>query len=181
MKRSLLVLAFLLFLVAVPGPANAATITLDDLIGTAVPGSPADPSAELARLNELLSLYNSNSSGALIGGFTYVVDAGSNVPAPPLPAATGGLQVLQENLPFTLNTPSLYLLAKFGDQDAFYYLNGQLGSIDTSSIASPFPAQGGGLSHITLFSPTSVPEPAILTLLGLGLVGVTTFRRFMKR
>lgn len=37
-----------------------------------------------------------------------------------------------------------------------------------------------GISHITWFGPTQVPEPMTLFLLGLGLVGIAGIRRKMK-
>ena len=192
MKKLLLVVMCLICALAVAGPANAITITLDDLIGTVVPGSPASDTDELARLNQLIDLYNANPTGinttidppGHTGPYVYVVDAGSNVPNPLLPPATGGVQVSPENIP-SFNVTYLYLLAKFGNQDAFYYLDGQTGTIELP-IGSPFPAQGGGLSHITLFNgfngtPPQVPEPATLMLLGIGVVGFGTLRRFQKR
>jgi PEP-CTERM motif len=189
MKRFLLVVMCFICGVALVGPAHAITVGLDDLIGTVVPGSPASPTDELARLNQLIALYNANPGGITTtidppgpnGPYDYVVDAGANVPAPNLPDATGGVQVSPNDIP-SFNSTYLYLLAKFGDQDAFYYLDGQTGTIELP-IASPFPVQGGGLSHITLFnsSPPQVPEAATLMLLGIGLLGCGTFRRFMKR
>jgi len=37
-----------------------------------------------------------------------------------------------------------------------------------------------GISHITFFGPTSVPEPATMLLLGLGLMGLIGFRRKLR-
>lgn len=38
-----------------------------------------------------------------------------------------------------------------------------------------------GISHITFFGPTSVPEPATMLLLGLGLIGLAGIRRKIKK
>jgi hypothetical protein len=72
-----------------------------------------------------------------------------------------------------------YILAKYGDggdgnQTAVWYVAG-IG--DTVTVDTAFL----GFSHYTLFgSSTSVPEPATLGLLGLGLMGVGLARRRRK-
>jgi len=186
MKKLLLLITCLICALAVAGPANAITIGLEYLFGTAVPGHPANPAAELVRLNQAIDYYNTYvgppipSAPITNGIYDYVVYHGSNVPSP-LPDAIGpGEQIVQNVFPFDITTPYLYLVAKFGDQDAFYYLGGQTGEI---TLVSPFPVQGGGISHITLFNPTPIPEPATMLLLGSGLIGLAGLarRKFHKK
>jgi len=170
------------FGLAAAGPANAAVnLSLNDLIGTVDPGSPASVADEISRLNTAIGLYNSSSTGATTGGYTYVIADGdpwgAALPARPLDLAIGGLQVSPEDIPSFEITNFAYLLAKFGDRDAFYYLDGQTGIL--SGLVSPFPSRGGGLSHITVFGPgtTEVPEAGTLLLFGTGLIGLIGYRR----
>lgn len=176
MKKSFLVVICLVCAVFVAGPANAVTLGLTDLIGTVVPGSPADEANELARLNQLITRYNADLFAPVtIGLYTYDVSPGSQIFGA-LPTATGGVHVDTAGvIPFDLTSPYLYLMAKFGNQDAFYFLNGQTGTL--TDLVSPFPAKGGGLSHLTLFNPTQVPEAGALLLFGTGLIGLVGYRR----
>jgi hypothetical protein len=182
MKRFLLVAAFIACALFVAGPASAVTLDADDLIGTVVNGTPSDPASELTYANQLITMYNTSTSPVTIGTNTFTLDAGVNVPAPPLdPAlATGAVTVDPPVFPVDLTTTSYdYVYAKFGGFGALFWLGGAT-SLDGISLDPPSGVQGGGLSHYTFFNPTQVPEGATLMLLGFGLAGVGTLRRFMK-
>ena len=183
MKKLLFVLMCLISAVAIAGPANSLTLGVNEFIGKVVPGTPADPSSELLRVNYLIGLYNGNETDFTPDGYTFTLNPGSSVPPPDLLLATDPVSfpATDAGLPFNLATSYLYLLAKFGNEDWVYYLDFGPGPIDFSYPEPGSPALG--LSHLTFFNPTptQVPEPATLMLLGIGLVGVYTCRRFIKR
>ena len=192
MRRLILVMACLLLPVAGPAWATPLTLGLDDLIGTIVPGTPASVLDEMTRGNMLIQYYNSgefNPTIIVIGkkSYTFDVEAGTNVPAASLPELTGGVQVMAGALVnYELSSPYLYLMAKFGQDNALYYLGGQTGNISsTGFIEIPWNSPGYGLSHITLFNSTSdnheAPEPGTLLLLGAGLLGLAGYRKFRKQ
>ena len=200
MKRYLLVVICLVCALFVAGPASAATLTLNYLIGTVSPDNPADPGDELVYVNNLINWYNGDlgdPSGDPAGpppiDYTYLLAGegqGGSVPSPDLALATGGLRI--NAIGGVLPGPDdvdlagyTYLLAKFGNDGALYYLNGftSLDSVDPFDPAyGPFSPQGGGLSHITLFGggTTLVPEAGALIMFGTGLIGLVGYRRVRR-
>lgn len=183
MKRFLLVMMCIVCALAVAGPARAADLGLEFLVGTVVPAVPADPGDELVYTNNLITFWNGGADPSG-GGYTYdvtITGAGGSVPTP-LDSATGGVQVSAGFTGLDL-TGYTYVFAKFGQDGALYYLDGTITSLDGFDPAwGPFTQQGGGLSHITLFGPgtTRVPEAGALVMFGSGLIGLVGYRRMRR-
>lgn len=180
--KILITMACILCLVAFTVPAHAIYITAGDLIGAVAPGTPANELSEIDYLQQLVDMYNNDTpiSPYDDGSRIYTLDVGGNVPAPDLPTpVTFGSSNIDRNdeniIGYVVTNPYLYMGAKFGTDVAFYYLGGLMGTIE--GLDSPFPVQGGGLSHIVFFNGTAVPEPATLLLFGFGLIGLAGFRR----
>ena len=190
MKRLLLVAVCLVCALFVAGPSSAVELTIDDVIGTVIPSNPASTEAERTYSQKLIDLYNAGTltpvTDTLIPPHSvtfnvydpnyndFIVDFGG-----PLPAATGGVD-LGLGVNGVFNTAGYtYLYAKFGNNGVLYWLDGAT-SVSNLVAPSGLGLEGGtGLSGVRLY--TQVPEGGTLMLLGFGLAGVGTFRRFMKR
>ena len=192
MKSFIVVVACLVLALFVAAPANSTTLTLDYLIGTVAPDTPANPANEITYSNALITWYNGGTDPNGGGTYTYVLgpDA-SGVPGSPgsgsLSAATGGVSAgtVSNGLltgPVDV-TGYTYLMAKFGPDGALYYLDG-ITSLDGFDPAwGPFSSQQGfGLSGITLFGggTTQVPEAGALVMFGSGLIGLVGYRRMRR-
>ena len=169
----------------------AIAITDPNVVGTVVSGEPASEGIETIKANYLLSL--------ALG----VVDISHTVPGPPgPPAGTTDLYSTNPTYDFSGTVSGAlkndtgdtavpagweYVWAKYdGPQGGavLYYLGGAAVSLpSTSAPLWPNTAgQGVGLSHYTLFNPTtSVPDGgATVALMGLALGGLSLGRRFLK-
>ena len=164
--------------------ATAVTVDSDDLLGY-LDLSNSNGTSELAGVNFLIGKYN-EPPGPLVPSAVnaYALDAGSNVPAPDLPAAISGTKFTTSNTNIDLAGMSYdWLLAKWASGWALYYVGGISGSIeltmdyDWDDISwtktgdkKLQTGKGDGLSHYTLYNGTRVPDSAsTLALLGLGL------------
>ena len=192
MKKLLSCFVFTALMLFMAVSASALTLTNAYLIGTVEPGTPANEANELARLNYFISNYNSipGSPGMTAVVLTasrpdtntYTLVAGASVPSPLLPnAADYATHIVTGSFPVSVTNPYNYIMAKFGQDSAYYWLGGVTGSI-TIDLPTGWAEQGHGLSHVTLFgsTTTTVPEPGTLLLLGLGLLGVAGVRRLRK-
>ena len=185
-KRILLVVALVVCAVGFAGPASAVSLDWDLYgIGTVVPAVPPGGDAvEVENLQYFINDYNGVSPNTEPYAHTYTADYGTALPGTLPSPATWGEKVTTNNIVLDLSSLSgsyNYLAAKFADDIAYYWIGGLTGEI---TLDSPF-ASGAAtnLSHISLFNgtPTQVPEPGALMLLGFGLAGVGTLRRFLKR
>jgi hypothetical protein len=167
-----------------------------DLIGLIAPGSPAAPSDETSRANELLTLFNSGATTpTTIGGFTYTLGSalsfGGNVNSAPLPTPAtldtslgSGGQINENTTSFSLSLGGStfdYLLVKWDNVDALYDVQGLTGTLDVTNNVVFNSGVGGAAqaaSHADLFNASSVPDGgSTAAMLGAALIGIGLLRR----
>ena len=195
MKRFLLVAACLVCVMAFATPSNAVILDSGDLIGTIVDGVPTGATDELAYITALVTEYNAGTAAGSSGSVLtetcnlYHTEDWFGVGDHPTPLVFGTKDdvapFFTPPIDFTSGRVSTYLYAKYGGGQtggyaALDYLNDYT-SIEGISPTVPAGATAGlGLSHVSLYNPRAVPEPATVMLLGFGLAGIGTFRRFKK-
>lgn len=179
-----LVAAMVGALFALLGSANAVVIDSTYLFGTVIPGSPSDEPSESFRLQSLVTAYNGGQSSGVItptpeAGHVYTVSPGTNVPAAPLfsPVVdeTGNAgSNLGSLFSVDLGTGYTYLLVKWGNNDAFYYVGGLTGPVSvTNDVFFNTNNKPLGGSHYVLYNKASgVPDNGMtLGLMGIALLG----------
>lgn len=174
--------------------AQAVIISNSRLLGTIVPGTPANPANETEMVRFLVAALNTGTSGAVaypgagvsLGNnpddpqtetYTLWAPTGLGLPAP-LPAATGAQTVTGNT---TINLGALqydYIVAKFGQDAEAFWIGGLSGELTIPN----YTGNTNGLSGYTLINGrTSVPDGgATVALMGIALGGLSLGRRFLK-
>lgn len=173
--------------------ANAATIVnvATDGVGVFTPTVIPPTGVDDTYLNNMITVYNSHTSGTVISGETYTIIKGSTTPDPlsnsSILSANNSVLNSPTNYTFTLPAGTKYLVAQWdGPQglDAVYYVGGVSGEITLEndipgSNPQGQPYQNFGLSDIWFGdSNGSVPDGGTtVTLLGGALSALALVRR----
>jgi len=79
---------------------------------------------------------------------------------------------------FRFISGATHLLLKDGSHDPVWYLFNIYGwDGKTSIVLENFWLNGGAISHVALYGGTPVPEPGMVILLGIGLIGLAFYSR----
>jgi hypothetical protein len=160
-------------------------------VGIINPDSPASESEEVSYINYLIDLEVNVKIGPNSDGQTYARSSKVMTDAPD--AFVDGSY--RKNFPdenkdgfYTLDaTGYMYVLGKYDGQNdgahVWYLGENFIGSIEIPFGGVLYPKDHGngynqyGLSHISLYNPSPVPEPTTMLLLGSGLIGLAGFGR----
>lgn len=179
--------------------ANAITIGANQLLGIIEPGTPANPANEQMMVNGLLegwgsvAGYNDGApSGTVMGdnpadqppaevytlrySVATVIPAAGSAPLAQFPSVS----VVTGNTTVNLGDYSYdWVLAKWGQDSAVYYIKDLTGLITLSLDGTGWSSQGHGLSGYSLFNVTKkVPDGGTTALLmGIGLMGLGFLKR----
>ena len=184
MKKFLVLTACLVALVFSAAPVQAAPVSLSigdayylGLINDGIPSGEADEPAYINYLRTLAAGAGNTQLPAVTGE---IYNRLNSTVAGPFPAAVYAGRVGVTGGSPTINVSGYaYVLGKYGSNGSLvWFVNGALGDVVLPSSYVPVGAQGGGLSHITWFTPVTVPDGgATLMLLGGALVGLGALRR----
>ena len=202
MKKILLFVAA--SILAVSQSAYAVTIGANELLGTIVPGTPANEVNAMIQVNGLLEGwallgpdvrgYNDGApTGSVLGNnpsdpqsevYTLKFSATTVIPGPTAPLATSfSPAVVTSNPTFNLGASTYtWVLAKWSNNTAVYYIGNLAAGTDVTLTkgGTGFSTSGAGLSHYVLFNrqTTSVPDGgSTAALLGSVLVAFGMLRR----
>ena len=202
MKKILLFVAAAIL--AVSQSAYAVTIGANELLGTVVPGVPANEDNAAVQVNGLLegwdppgpgvvSGYNDGAArGSVLGNnpsdpnseiYTLKYSVSTVIPFPAPMATSYNPAVITSNPTFNLGAATYdWVLAKWGPDSAVYYIGNLAANtqVTLSLGGTGFATQGHGLSHYVLFNgkTTSIPDGgSTAALLGSVLVAFGMLRR----
>lgn len=179
--------AFVACSLALASQASALDLTTSDTryLGLVNDGIPSSPTNEVLYINTLLD-QAAPSGPTLVGAETYT--RSSNTcgvdPCPDAVLAGAYKDDTDPSNTIDLGTGWTYLLGKYDAGNAgsyVWYVGGLTGSVTIPSNLGTCGSTGCGLSHFSLYNPGDdvpfLPEPAMLGLMGLGLVGIAAARR----
>ncbi len=158
------------------GAATALTTADSWYLGLVDDGIPSGAADQVGYINTLLG--RPLSSGPTPVGTELYTRSGNGCGSCD-PASSTGIGAPSIADPIDLGGGWDYLLAKYSNTGSHVWYVGALNGEVTVPLGNPLCTKGCGLSHVSLYNPDDnyVPEPGMLGLLGLGLVGLAAARR----
>jgi len=189
MNKAVLRILAAICLLGLVSQVSAIPLTFNDVygLGTVVSGEPASPVNEIGYINTLID-QALGSGPTSIAGHLYTRTSND---FGPLPDAMDDNSVRDESGGSTGIdvTGYQYLLGKYDGPnggDFIWYVGDLSGEVDIPQTSSPWrvnrPGNGFGLSHWSLYNPTSVPDGSTtLVLLGAALSSLWLVRQKLGR